>query len=351
MIEKVKLSDFKIVPDINSVRKEEIDDETYFSSKYAHYISNSRLKWIEPSVNKGDPSIFLKPPVLKTSSLKIGSTVHELLLQPNEFEMAPKLGKPSEKLGAVLDCIERLINDDIKLEDAIRMACVEVNYFVNCIDSKIDMIKNVWNTYYNNLKRLPETDKIRRIVSDKDWDVVNNCVESCKNNDEIWNKLHPMDTLGNPIETHFEEAFFIDYYVIYKNKYCAKLSFKMKADNWTIDFNNKLLTLNDLKTTGHSVNGFMSEDGSWNKFSYARQMAVYSEILMFYCMKNFGVSRKMGWKLENNMLVVETIPHYWSRCYKVNYNQLTSGKHMLRELLSRVAYCELFGYDKEIEFI
>lgn len=40
----IKFSDFKIFPIPGSARKEEIDDETYFSKAYSGYISNSRLK-------------------------------------------------------------------------------------------------------------------------------------------------------------------------------------------------------------------------------------------------------------------------------------------------------------------
>ena len=41
---QIKFSDFEIVPIMKSVRKEEIDDKTYFSKAYNKYISNSRLK-------------------------------------------------------------------------------------------------------------------------------------------------------------------------------------------------------------------------------------------------------------------------------------------------------------------
>jgi hypothetical protein len=95
----------------------------------------------------------------------------------------------------------------------------------------------------------------------------------------------------------------------------------------------------------------MRDDGSFNHYSYARQMAVYSQILWYYCMKNYGVSKETGWQLKANMLVVETIPNYWSKAYVVNQSQLRDGHKMLRELLCRVAYCEIFGYDKEIEFV
>lgn len=71
MSEKVKLKDFRIIPDFSSVRKEDISDEIYFSPAYSGYISNSRLKWIDPKDN-GNPALFKNPPRLKTQSLGIG---------------------------------------------------------------------------------------------------------------------------------------------------------------------------------------------------------------------------------------------------------------------------------------
>ena len=44
MQEQIKFSDFEIIPIMKSVRKEEIDDKTYFGKNYSRYISNSRLK-------------------------------------------------------------------------------------------------------------------------------------------------------------------------------------------------------------------------------------------------------------------------------------------------------------------
>lgn len=344
-MDKVKFSDFKIIPDINSVRKEEIDDDTYFSSKYSGYISNSRLKWINPKEG-GNPELFKAPPKLKTSSLNLGSRIHELILQPESFELAPKVGKPSAKLGDVMDFIPGFLKDGIGLDDAIKQAAIKADYFSNSIDSKIESIKEVWNNYNNNINQLDMPEKIRRIVSDKDWDIINSCVESCNSNDKIAQLLHPENA-----QCYYEDALFMDFIVTYKGNKCAILRFKLKADNWTIDFDNKIVTLNDLKTTGKSVNCFMEpESGSFNHYNYARQMACYSQVLWYFCMRNFGVSKETGWQLKANMLVVETIPNYWSRAYYVTDKQLREGMRMFYELMCRVAYCEIFGYDKEIEF-
>ena len=350
-MEKVKFKDFRIIPDINSVRKEEISDDVYFSSAYNGYISNSRLKWIDPKAN-GSPALFQNPPKLKTQSLTIGSTVHECLLQPNEFELGPKIGKPTQKLGMVMDAIPGFLKEGVGLDDAIKQAALKADYYTNTINTKIETIKETWNTYSKYLEELDKTPtiKTRRIVSDKDWDVINGCLNSCTSNEKIMNLLHPTNPFGDPIESYCEDALFMNYIITYKDKY-AVLPFKMKADNWTIDADSKILTLNDLKTTSHSVNCFMEPGASFEHFSYARQMAVYSQILWYYCMKNYGVCSGTGWQIKANMLVVETVPNYWSRPYYVTQKQLTEGKKMLNELLCRVAYCEMYGYDKIIEFV
>ena len=354
-MEKVKFSDFKIIPDINSVHKEDINDDTYFSNQYVHYISNSRLKWINPEEG-GNPELFKNPPKLKTGSLKLGSAVHECLLQPEEFELAPKVGNPGSKLGDTLDLIPGFLEEGIGLDDAIKKAAKKADYYAASIDDdekRIEAIKEVWETYSKNLEELDKTptDKTRRILSDKEWYKANACINSCLNNEEIMNKIHPTTPFGDPILSFCEDALFINYVVVYKGKHCAILRFKLKADNWTIDFDSKEVTLNDLKTTGKSVNCFMEpENGSFKHYNYARQMACYAQVLWYYCMRYYGVSKETGWKLKVNMLVVETIPNFWSRCFYVTDKQLKEGLRMFNELMCRVAYCEMFGYDKEIEF-
>ena len=51
------------------------------------------------------------------------------------------------------------------------------------------------------------------------------------------------------------------------------------------------------------------------------------------------------------MLVVQTTPPYTSACFSVSRSQLKSGQIHFEQLMKRVAYYELFGYDKEVEFV
>lgn len=352
-MQKIKFKDFRIVPDFNSVHREAISDEEYFSSKYSKCISNSRLKYINPDED-GTPELFKNPPKLKTQSLARGSAVHEVVLQPEEFELIPKIGKPNAKLGDMMDAIEHFLSKDpeLSIEDAIKKASAKVSYYEKTIDSKIDFVKSTWEEYSKKLAevRANKTDKEQIILSDGDWDVVNSCINSLQQNEEIMNKIHPKDVFGAEIESHCEDALFMDFVVIYKQTKCCTLRFKLKIDNWTIDFDNKVITLNDLKTTGSSVNKFMTVDGSFNHYHYYRQFGSYSTILWYYCMKKYGVTKEQGWKLNSNVCVVETIPNYWSRCYTVNDTQLKRGIKELNELLKRVAYYEIFGYENEVEF-
>ena len=94
-MQQVQLSDLRIIPDTLSIRNMQMSDDEYFSEKYKHFVSNSRLKWIDPTAG-GSPKAFKSNPKVKTSSLLIGSAIHELLLQPDEFELAPKIGKPRD---------------------------------------------------------------------------------------------------------------------------------------------------------------------------------------------------------------------------------------------------------------
>lgn len=44
MNKEVKFDDFQIIPIPSSAKRLKISDETYFSSQYSNYVSNSRLR-------------------------------------------------------------------------------------------------------------------------------------------------------------------------------------------------------------------------------------------------------------------------------------------------------------------
>ena len=48
----INLNDIKLSPVLESVYRSKISDAEYFSSSYSNYISNSRLKYINPEQDK-----------------------------------------------------------------------------------------------------------------------------------------------------------------------------------------------------------------------------------------------------------------------------------------------------------
>lgn len=349
---QVKFSDFKIIPVMDSIKRLDISDEEYFSDKYRGYISNSRLKYINPK-EAGTPELYKHPPRFTTQSLKVGSALHQMLLQPDSFTLLPKMGRPTAKLGDVVEMVYILEKDGMDRIDAIRKACNEIGYYVNQIDRKIPMIIEKGTPFWEALDapRSRNHKKEEILLSDADYDIVSGCLESCYNNNEIMSKLHPTDIFGDPIESYNEIAFFIDFLVTYKGKKCCTLKFKMKADNYTVDVMDKKITLNDVKTTGKAARWFMNEEfGSLVHYHYYRQLALYLWVLQLYCANQYGASKTTGWTSECNFLVVQTFPDFESKCYKLNSYWLKHGKLEAEMLLKRVAAYEMFGWKSEINF-
>ncbi len=253
-----------------------------------------------------------------------------------------------------MDEIDYLIHKEqnANLDNIIRKAALKVDYYTKTIDSKLSMIKEVWLQYNEKLDEIKKQaeNKTPIILSDSDWNTATNCINSIKSNEYIMNALFPKDTFMEPFEEVFcEDALFADFIVIYKEKQCAVLPFKLKIDNWSINSDTNTITLNDIKTTGHSTNVFM--ENSFQHFRYYRQLGVYLSILKMYVDKELGLSTKNGWKFESNICCVETIPNYWSHCFKINEEELHRGIKEFSQLMKRVAACEIFGYDAELNFV
>ena len=320
-----------------------MSDEVYFSRKYADYISNSRLGYINPE-QAGSPENYRYPPKLSTSSLFMGSCIHELILQPELFTLAPKCNKPSAKLGATIDRIKHYRKQGESIYDSIIMASKDCQYFVNQIDSKISKIIREGLNYYWVTK---DYDENILTLSDKDWDVCNTCVNNVLSNSAIVRTLKPVDDFLDPLPSFNEDTLFLEVAILYKDRYTI-LKLKAKLDNWTIDVDNKILTLNDLKTTSKPLGWFMNNEyGSFKKYHYARQFAMYRFMLEAYCNSEYGYNH--NWQFRGNVLTVNTTD-FNSKLFTVNKNQFINGKNEYEQLLKRVAFYEMFGYDQQVEF-
>jgi hypothetical protein len=342
---EIKLSEVKLKPILSSVKRLDISDEVYFGPQYKQYISNSRLKLIDPSC-AGSPSAYKAGFTGKTTgSLSLGSNIHMLYLQPEEFELVTDVTLPNGKLGLACEKAIRRYKKGGTIENAIIQGCKDADYYANSLtDTKIRNVLRTCVPYYYKMKDLDDS---KLVASERDLQTIITCLKNLKECAAATKLIHPTDMFGDPIDSFNEDTILIDYKCEYNGKSCI-LKFKMKADNWTIDKEDKVLTLNDLKTTGKPISMFMQN--SFKHYGYARQLGAYQECLRLYCKKEFGVTIK-DWTFSTNIIAVETIGDNRAGVFKIYPNQLKKGREEFYKLMKMVGICEMFGYNDDIEFL
>ena len=344
---QVRLADVKLTPMLHTVKRLKISDEEYFSEKYKDYISNSRLKYINPDQD-GSPSKYKNGiPQETTRSLQLGSAIHEVFLQPESFSLADDCHRPSAKLGDVCESAAKKRKSGKSIYESVIEACREVDYYKNSLtNARIKQIITRGLPYYFSMQDENVEGKI--VLSSKDREICVNCLKSLNDHKGIIQLVKPTDLFGDPINSYNEDAVFIDVKCTYKGE-SSILKLKMKADNWTIDPEGKKLVLNDLKTTGKPIGYFMQDYGSFYHYHYARQMAMYLWMLFYLCKKEYNVDKT--WATSANMIVVETVGDNNAGYFKVSKEQLKAGKREFQRLLKMVGCCEILGYSDEIQFI
>ena len=333
----------KLIPLLDTIQLIEMSDEEYFSDKWAGYISNSKLALINPDQD-GSPQIYkegLSKHPKYSDSLVFGSAVHELVLQPGEFKVADNVDRPTAKMGAMADELYRtfLSNKGVVSDDDIIAASNKIDYYKGKMDSiKIENVKDKcinywwdrrdWESEHNN-------SEIEPIYLDpKSREKLQLCLASVEANIEVQDLLHPKGVFEEPISMN-EAALFMDVKAEHEGKETI-LKLKGKLDNFTIDIETNEVVLNDLKTTGHWLIDF---GDSFKKYHYNRQMAMYAWMLRSYVEKQYNIKPS---SLMANMLLVCTVPDYRAGVFRVTNGEIRKGFLEFKDLLQRVAYCELY---------
>lgn len=337
----VDLKDINLTIDPNSIKRDKISDAEYFSEKYSDYISNSRLKLINPSQD-GNPLKYKNGFSNDASrSLILGTAIHQLYLEREEFYLVPHINKPSSKLGLVIDSIYKYRLRGHSIDDAIMLACKEVNYYSDSISPKrIKTIIKSGLEYYYNLKSIIDDNAV--ILSERDRLVCEKCLNNLNVNEQINRLMFPEDS-----EFYNEDAFFATFKAQYNDKE-VDLKFKMKIDNWSINQETFKIRLNDLKTTGHMLGQFREK--SIIGYHYGRQIAAYLYILLEYCKKTYDYD-DMFWTYESNIVAVETSGNNEVGIFRIFPDELHKGIKEFYNLLKMVAYCEMYEYSNNIKFV
>lgn len=340
----------KCTVEFKNIRGEKVPDSIYFKDPG---ISNSRLKLIDP-LEGGSPQLYKEGiPFKYNVSLELGTAIHSQILSEDEYDISEYEGKPSAKMGHFVDCIYEFRKKGKSIAEAVELASDKADYYKGKMTpKKLRTVMSSGLDYYWRLTNgeFTSPDKEVIVLPKKMLDTCKACVSALKN-ERRFKQLHS-ENLFIPKEFLNEYAFYVDLDVTLENGDKITIPFKGKADNIIIDHEQKMVYLNDVKTTSKPMECFMGGmyegewyNGSWEKLHYFRQFAAYLMMLQMYC-------DQKGWTDYNymcNVFVVETTGQNRAKTYPVNNSFIQYGAKEFKELICRVAFCELYGYDKEIE--
>ena len=342
-IDNELIKQVKITPILETLQLEDISDEEYFSEHFKNYISNSRLGVLKKD---GAKAFFEGIPQVYNSSFETGSLIHTMCLQPEDYEVIEGVYKPTAKAGLMADALYKA-DGTIPTDDEIKSMSYIIGYYKDKLTSNRlkefrDKAESYWRDrfIYETNNPFKEGDKKRIYTDERNFELLNNCLNTLNENKDIQNLLHPTGVLDTPI-TGNEKTILLDIQMEIPGYEPKVYKLKAKLDNFSIDKEENIITVNDLKTTSRPAVQFDPE-----YFSYQREIAFYSWLIKLCAKKFYNVENATT---KGNFLVVSTIPEYNTLVYPMTSKLFMSGWKEALFLLKTVAYLnQVKGYEYTI---
>ena len=334
------IKQIKIIPLLDTLRLETISDDEYFSEIYSDYISNSRLGYLK---TKGAKVFFEGIPQEYNPSFQFGSWLHMRVLQPDNFDFIENIFTPTAKAG--LMALE-LYNPKgtTPTDDEIKAASYKIGYYKDKLtDSRISELRDKCNQFwrdryiYEQNNPFKEGDKERIYIDEKSYNLIKCCLESIDNNKDFKKLLHPEGITEDPYTAN-EKAILMNVQIEIPGYDPKVYKLKSKLDNFSIDKEENIITVNDLKTTSRLAKEF---DPTF--FSYQREIGMYSYLLKLCAKKFFELDNPT---IKGNFLVVSTIPDYQTLVYPMTPKLYKQGFEEFKFLLKTASYLNVVkGYN------
>ena len=333
------IKQIKITPILDSLRLEDIDDDTYFRDYKKEYISNSRLGKL---IKEGVEAFFKNEASPYNPSFETGSLIHQQVLQPESFEVIEGVFKPTAKAGLMADALYK--SDGVfPTDDEIKAQSYIIGYYKDKLTSNRlkefrDKAEPYWrNRFLYEQKNTPSSFKKRIYTDERNFEILTGCLNTLNSNNDIQKLLHPVGIVEEPIIGN-EKTILMDVKIEIPDYEPRVYKLKAKLDNFSIDTEEEIITVNDLKTTSRPVNQF---DPTF--FSYQREIAFYSYLLKQVANKYYNLSNPT---IKGNFLVVSTIPEYNTSVYPMTPKLFKSGIGEVQYLLKCVGYFnQVKGYE------
>lgn len=337
-VDKELLEKIKITPLIDTLKLEDIDDAVYFSEKYSGYISNSRLGVLKKD---GVEAFFKGIPQVYSSAFEFGSLCHQQVLQPDKFEVVSEVFKPTAKAGLMADA---LYNSDgtTPTDDDIKSMSYKIGYYkdkltTNRLTEFRAKAEPYWRDRYIFEQNNPVGKKERIYTDERSYDILTNCLRTLGENEQIQRLLNPEGLLKKPVVGN-EKTILMDIQMEIPDYEPRTYKLKAKLDNFTVDFDDNAIIVNDLKTCGKPVSMFDPL-----QYSYQREIAFYSYLLKLVAKKYYDLGNSI---IKGNFLVVSTVPEYDTLVYPMSPKLFKMGFEEVKYLLRCIAYFnQVKGYD------
>lgn len=301
------------------VQRLKVSDEDYFKGSLKDYISNSRLALINEAQG-GSADIFVKP-VQKDEEVRafrLGSAIHQLFLEPDKFQLSD-IELPSNGIVSIFNTIYNLCHKEeapLTFDEALTFAIKFHNYYNGDPGEKrLASLLEKGMPYYNYLTSGKKTDS-EILLPSAEKKLLILILDLLNKDKEISELLRP-DELFDKVS--YNEDVFVSKVQLNSVVYNAKI----KIDNWTLDTTDKVVVLNDLKTSGYNLDNFLGNTGvlkqifnesfdlafqfnpgSFQKFHYYRQFAMYRLMLEAYLKEQKLIDDT--WTFKQNVIVAQT---------------------------------------------
>ena len=336
------IKQIKITPLLDTLKLEDIDDDTYFRDYKKEYISNSRLGKL---IKEGVEAFFKNEASPYNPSFETGSLIHQQVLQPESFEVIEGVFKPTAKAGLMAEALYKK-DGTFPTDDEIKAQSYIIGYYKDKLTSNRlkefrDKAEPYWRDRFVYEQNNPHTErsKVRVYTDERNFELLTNCLKTLGENKDIQKLLHPTGLTEDPIIGN-EQTILMDIKMEIPSYEPKIYKLKAKLDNFSIDKEENVITVNDLKTTSRLANQF---DPTF--FSYQREIAFYSYLLKQIANKYYDLKNPT---IKGNFLVVSTIPEYNTLVYPMTSKLFKSGFEEVKYLLRCVAY---FNQIKGYEFI
>lgn len=348
-------------------------------------ISNSSLSYLEPEIG-GSIQKFLsffdkQAEKLESKGIENGKLIHLYAEKPNEFAVA-KIPRPDGSIAAMADEFYRLKTN---LQEAIKNNItesrpenlVDISFTsdlktesgrsAEILDTKaaykklsellqlpIEVVVGLFRlsrTNTDSYKSYKEKTLVDKFISEcidylkqaedlegkltltvATKELVENCIASLRSN-ELANKFFG---LGGS----FDSNIIIKELDIYFELLGCKC--KSRLDNIYVDLINKIIYINDLKTTSKPLALFQD---TLEYYRYYRQLAFYKRALLKFIKNNHSDLKELGGGIDLNefsifcsIVAIETTGNFECQVFTLDESYITKGEEEIKKLINRYKF-------------